>query len=284
MSRYLRAVGLFGIFSMIATLGWAGSHTWVVREIFSNPDGTIQYVELWTPGAGETAIGGKSVTSDNNTSPAFPANVPGPTTNRYLLLGTSHFANLPGAPALDITTPMQDNFFDIDGDEIQWHIYVPSILSFGPGELPTDGIRSLADDGSTTCGTPTNYAGDVFRPRDTSELRIGKLLPSLSRLKLEWESCLGNGDHHIVWGTSASLASYGLAGSRCDIGCSPYNWVQGVPNPAPGDWVWILLLANDDISTEGSWGLHSDGSERTNAAGHSGMCAITAKDASNTCQ
>lgn len=268
--------------------GWvpmiAGSHTWVVREIFSNPAGTIQFVELWTPGANETSIAGKAVTSDLNTSPGFPSNLPaGSTANRYLLLGTSGFANLPGAPALDMP-PMQNNFFSINGDEIQWHIYVPSILSFGPGELPLDGVQSLADSGVTTCGTPTNFSGDIFDVRDTSALRIGKLLPSQSRLTLSWDSCLGNSDHHVVWGTSGDLTGYELSGSRCDIGCSPYNWVSAVPSPASGDFVWILLVADNDVATEGSWGSDSNGIERSNAAGNSGMCSMTAKDVSNTCQ
>ena len=268
--------------------GWvpmiAGSHTWIVNEVFSNPDGTIQFVELWTPGANETSIANKSVTSDVNTSPVFPVNLPpGSTADTYLLLGTSHFANLPGAPALDMPA-MQDNFFSINGDELQWHIYIPSILSFGPGDLPLDGVQSLANSGVTTCGTPTNFAGDIFDVRDTSGLRIGKLLPSQSRLALSWESCLGNSDHHVVWGTAADVAGYELSGSQCDIGCSPYNWVSGVPAPASGDWVWMLLLADNDASIEGSWGTNSAGTERSNAAGHSGVCSITAKETSNTCQ
>ncbi len=285
MSHYvLWRAGLAALLACTVAPVWSGSHTWVVNEIFSNPDGTIQYVELWTPSPNEAAIGGKSVTSNANTSPGFPANLPpNSTQDQYLLLGTSDFANLPGAPALDMPA-LPDNFFSINADELQWHIYVPSILSFGPGELPTDGIQSLDKDGNTTCGTPTNFAGDIFSPRDTSGLRIGKLLPSQTRLSLSWESCLGNGDHHIVWGTAADLTNYALSGSRCDIGCSPYNWVSSVPSPSPGDWVWILLLANDDDVTEGSWGQDSAGTERTNAAGHSGMCSITAKDATNTCQ
>ncbi|MFP6607219.1 MAG: hypothetical protein VCC19_11635, partial [Myxococcota bacterium] len=37
----------------------AGIHTWDVNEVFSNADGTIQFVELWEAagGAGEVNVG-----------------------------------------------------------------------------------------------------------------------------------------------------------------------------------------------------------------------------------
>ncbi|MDX1390142.1 MAG: hypothetical protein R3344_13195, partial [Acidobacteriota bacterium] len=138
---------------------FAASHRWVVNEVFSNADGTVQFVELYCPigAANETALTGKAITSQiNGTIHTFAADLPAnSTSDKHLLLATQAFADLPGAPTPDHI--IAANSFSISADSLQWHIYVASILSFTAGELPTDGINSLDQAGGTAVNSPTNF-------------------------------------------------------------------------------------------------------------------------------
>jgi len=123
--------------------------------------------------------------------------------------------------------------------------------------------------------------------------RIGKVGPDL---QLTWDttSCTGAVDHHLLYGTyngfpAALGGTYALQGSVCDLGASsPYTWT-GSPDPAVLDPVrrlmFILVVADDDTATEGSWGHASQSFERNGAGmnGASNQCGILDKDLSNTC-
>ena len=79
----------------------AGSHTWDVWEVFSNADGTVQFIELHEANGGsqETGLGGHNiVASPTGTIYTILNNVSAPTTNKFYLLATAAFAALPGAP------------------------------------------------------------------------------------------------------------------------------------------------------------------------------------------
>jgi len=140
-----------------AQLANAGGHTWRIKEIFSNADGTIQYVELWETlgGTGEVATGGHAVTSTTK-SFIIPTNVAVPTSFKSLLIATPAFAALPGAPTPDYVLPAGSvPFFSTAGDTLN---YVPYDPSFVFGAVPTDGVHALARNGSVVCNSPENYA------------------------------------------------------------------------------------------------------------------------------
>jgi len=146
----------------MASSAWAGSHLWVINEVFSNDDGTIQFIEMRESGGSsiETALLGKWVRSDTTgLQYTFPANLVAPTTNKYLLLATAGFAALPGAPTPDYIMP--DGLFDIHTDTVRYWAYVGPEMGWTPGMVPTDGVMSLNRDGSTGINSPTNYAGDT---------------------------------------------------------------------------------------------------------------------------
>ena len=152
-----------------------GAHTWDINEIFSNADGTIQFIELkCTAAAAEINLNGLRVTSTaTGNFFAFPGNLIGPTTNRSLLLATAGFAALPGAPTPDHI--IVNNFFSTAGDTITYHIYdcatftllpppcpLGSTPSSTPGALSTDGCLSLSRVGTgliSSTNSPKNYAG-----------------------------------------------------------------------------------------------------------------------------
>jgi len=155
----LRIAGI--IFGVAATTALGGRHTWDVNEVFSNADGSIQFVELreanGTPG--ETGVGGQVVSSDvAGKMFTIPSNVVAPTTNKHLLLATASFAALPGAPTPDhIIPPGSLPFFSLSGDTVRYGAF--DALSFGA--VPTDGVMSMNDGGIVAANSPTNYAGDT---------------------------------------------------------------------------------------------------------------------------
>lgn len=158
----MRGAFACGFISMWAGAVLAGSHTWDVNEVFSNADGTIQFIELFeangTPG--EVGLPGHNLTSNANSfaipGPALTA----PTTNKSYLIATQAFADLPGAPTPDAIIPSgMVPFFSIDGDTVTYDPW--DNLVFGAGVLPTDGVTSLNFDLSTGVNSPKNYAGDT---------------------------------------------------------------------------------------------------------------------------
>jgi hypothetical protein len=135
------------------------SHLWIVNEIYSNLDGTIQFVELWECCGStiETQMSGKSLFVTSGPTFTFPNDLTGNTAHRFLLLGNAGYAALPGAPAPDFVLP--DRFFASQGDTIRWWIYPNATLAFTANQLPVDGIHSLNHDHTTGINSPTNYAG-----------------------------------------------------------------------------------------------------------------------------
>lgn len=158
------------VWVLAAPVAKAGSHLWKINELFSNADGSVQFIELkeCCGSAIETAIGGKIVISLGTSNVfTFPSNLVGPTTNRYLLLATASFASLPGAPAPDYLLPTAP-FFVINGDTIRWSpINNYDNFTWGAGALPTNGTSSIRITNYTThtfvteTNTPTNYAGQT---------------------------------------------------------------------------------------------------------------------------
>ncbi len=137
----------------------AGSHSWDIVEIFSNSDGTIQFVELQEQNglANEVGLNDKWVRANiAGNQFDFPGNLSGNTSNAHLLLATAGFAALPGAPTPDYEIP--PNFFDLNDDFLEYWTY--DDFDFPAGALPLNGKDSLSGDGTTGPNTPTNFAGE----------------------------------------------------------------------------------------------------------------------------
>jgi hypothetical protein len=155
-------VAIAGLIAATATPCRAGSHLWRFNEIFSNVDGTVQFIELKESGGspGEHWLDGKWVLAVGAANQfTFPADITGDTSNRHLLLATAAFAALPGAPAPDYI--IADGFLPTDGDTLEYWAYVEATWTYGPVELPIDGVLSLNANHTTGVNSPTNYAGDT---------------------------------------------------------------------------------------------------------------------------
>jgi hypothetical protein len=153
-------VGVLTILILFVASGaQAKSHLWRFTEAFSNANGNIQFIEMFVfdpAGTAETKFSGKSLTSDANTY-IFPNDLPDENTfERWVLIATQDFADLPGAPVPDFILPA--NFFDPAGDEIRYRTTI-DIFTIPSGQMPVDGIHSLLTDLSTPVNSPTNFAG-----------------------------------------------------------------------------------------------------------------------------
>ena len=164
-SKKILAIGLASF--CVSVPAWAGSHTWRFNEVFSNSSGTVQFIEFKCDAAGENFTGGLLVTTANGTF-TFPGNLAGSTANKKLLLATSDFAALPGAPTPDYIIPA--NFLPINGGTLR---YNPAgnydTWVYGAGVIPTDGVSSVqfttflpgngVDTFTTGTNSPANYVG-----------------------------------------------------------------------------------------------------------------------------
>jgi hypothetical protein len=145
------------IAGLAATTVAANSHLWRIHEIYSNDDGSIQFIEMQEiNGAdGEFNLVGRWFQT-NAFQYAFPNDLPGPTAYKKFLMATAGFAALPGAPTPDYVIP--DNFIDPAGDTLNFFVY--DSFSLAPGLLPTDGTLSLDRyDQVALENSPTNFAG-----------------------------------------------------------------------------------------------------------------------------
>ncbi len=140
----------------------AASHLWRFNEIYSNADGTIQFIEMkeCCGGVAEWGLGEKWVLAVNAGNQfIFPENLSGDTAFQHLLLATAGFAALPGVPKPDFI--IQDGFLPFDGDTLEYWLYPAATWSYAEGELPLDGILSLNVDHTTGVNSPTNFAGET---------------------------------------------------------------------------------------------------------------------------
>jgi hypothetical protein len=131
----------------------AGHHSWDFTEIFSNASGTVQFVEMFCPANGEGGLGPWTIAGGNSPF-TFVTNLPSTTANTWILIGTTAFSALSGAPAVDYVLP--NNFLPTGGGTLN---YAGGADVWTYGAMPTNGTLALLRNGSTATNTPTNFAG-----------------------------------------------------------------------------------------------------------------------------
>jgi len=133
---------------------------WKIKEVFSNADGSIQYIELFTTSISQQFISGHSLTatSDGSTN-IFPytSNSGSPTANQHLLIATPGFSAIAGVPPPDFTIPAM--FFDPTASTITIIHAGFDTFTFSGSDIPLDGFQSLNPNLSTSDGSPTNFSG-----------------------------------------------------------------------------------------------------------------------------
>ncbi len=263
----------------------ADFHKWEIAEVFTNADGTVQFIEFFTDDldpqhllASEETV---SIVTNGQTF-VFPTDLPGPQTgDRRMLIGTPAFAALPGAPTPDYTIPA--NFFSTSsGVLIQYIDEGEEIDSDSPDPLPTDGILSW-NRPFTLLSSPTNYAGSTgsvapLIPPPVQGLRVAKATPTATQVDIEWDvmTCTSV-DFHLIYGDLIDVALVQPDGSVCGLGQT--GQANGISLPS-GDR-WFLVIANDGVDVEGSWGDGASGPR--NGSVPSASCGVLARDNGGTC-
>lgn len=163
--RWLTIIAL----ALVATAARAEFHTFQIEELYSNADGSVQYIVLHESQGmnGENFLLGQVLTSTHagvTKTYVFPSNLPGgscdmsygcspsPTANRRVLIGTTGFA------ALNLVAPnytIPNGFLPIDGGTLNY-AFVDQ-LTFA--SLPTDGVSALSRAGTIIPNVATNFVG-----------------------------------------------------------------------------------------------------------------------------
>jgi hypothetical protein len=129
----------------------ASFHLWHTVQFFSNASGSVQFIEMHDDFTGENFVEAFPLSSNTHTF-SFPENLPGDTMDKSVTLGTASLKAYGFKPDYEIPP----NFFNPAGDSINW-AFDTNIFTFGPGQVPTDGVHSLAEDFSVQPAHPTNY-------------------------------------------------------------------------------------------------------------------------------
>jgi hypothetical protein len=170
-SRWLTIVAL----ALVATAARAEFHTWQIEQMYSNADGSVQFVVLHESQGmdGENFLQGQALTSTRmgvTKTFIFPANLPGggmicdgyygcsptpsPTANSRVLIGTAGFA------ALNLVAPnyvIPNGFLPTDGGTVVY-AGAPDQITFS--SLPTDGTNALFRSGMILPNVATNFVGN----------------------------------------------------------------------------------------------------------------------------
>jgi hypothetical protein len=147
---------------------FASFHLWEINEVYSNADGSVQFVELFTPADGQEFLGGRplTVTGVGTAAPfTFGADLSRSATgNHSLLIGTSNLETLYGLVPDYVLPPG----FLTDGTISS--LDFAGVDSVSLTDLPRDGTKSLnglLSDHSpdhfsfNENASPTNFAGDT---------------------------------------------------------------------------------------------------------------------------
>lgn len=141
---------------MLATgQAFGAFHLWTMAELYSNADGSVQFLELRAVTGGQQFLAEHSLSTSSGgvtRSFTFPSGLPGDTNNRSMLVGTEGFA------ALGVVTPdfiVPNGFFFKGGGRIS---FAENADVWDHGPIP-DGVLSLNRNGSSGTNSPLNFAG-----------------------------------------------------------------------------------------------------------------------------
>ncbi|MDQ6619393.1 MAG: hypothetical protein M3Z31_06810 [Pseudomonadota bacterium] len=144
---------------LVSSLACASFHLFQIEEMYSNADGTVQYVVLheFTGSNGENLLGGQRLSSTDHggitKSITFPANLPSSATaNRRVLIATAGFAAL-GVATPDYTIPAR--FLPVDGGTLNY----ANVDQVSFASLPTDGMNAAYRGNTVGGNVARNFAG-----------------------------------------------------------------------------------------------------------------------------
>ena len=163
--RFVMALAL----ATAAASARATYHTYQIEELYSNADGTVQYVVLHeTLGMnGQNLLGGHTLTATHGAATktyTFSMNLPGGACDYYscmsgITAGTRVLIATDGFAALGLVVPdyvVPNGFLPVDGGTVNY----AGVDQWTYAALPVDGGSALWRDGSTKQNVARNFAGD----------------------------------------------------------------------------------------------------------------------------
>jgi hypothetical protein len=170
VKKRIRQVCIFALCLGISAAANATFHLWHITQLYSNADGTVQFIELTALSGAQQFIAGHSITSSQGAttrSYTFPTNLPGDTattiggyydygtstTFKSFVIGTQGFAVL-GVVTPDYVVP--NGFLFTANGVVN---YAESADVFSYASMPTDGSQALNRNSTTGINSPQNFAG-----------------------------------------------------------------------------------------------------------------------------
>jgi hypothetical protein len=155
----MKAIGrvFVALLGLMAGTAGAAFHLWKMTEIYSNADGSVQFVELATDYNGENLLIDHTLTSTyggSTRSFTFTTNLAFETGGKSMLVATEGFAAL-GLINPDYVVP--NRFFSASGGSVNF----ADVDVWAYPALPSTGARSLDRDGVIRTNSPTNFAGQT---------------------------------------------------------------------------------------------------------------------------
>jgi hypothetical protein len=228
-------------------------HLWEIGEVYTNHNGSVQFIELFTSSSSQNQVDGEQIraTSDGMTKTfTFGGNIVGSTQNKTLLIATPGFSALPGgvAPNYGLPDPsMFGPFFDPDAATITINFVGADSVSFAGSALPKNGLDSLyfTATGVTSTGvnTPQNFAGADgsvnLPPPPTGDYNGDGIVDAADYTV--WRKTDGSQGGYDTWRTNF--------GETVDSG-SGTNVNATVPEPAT---LVMLIVTAAGVSTRRRW-------------------------------
>ena len=132
-----------------------GTEQWQIREVFSNSDGRVQFIELYSPAFNQNAL--STLTIRVNEQVIQPTiDTIGDTRNKHFLLATASFESETNGIVPDFILP--ERTIPTSG-VITIQIGTRTTRTFT--NLPLDGIFSVNAASEQFLNSPTNFAGEV---------------------------------------------------------------------------------------------------------------------------
>jgi hypothetical protein len=173
LARYLRFLGLIAALVAISASSQATFHLWRITQLYSNADGTVQFIELTALASGQQYLTGHTIKSSQGAtthSYTFTMGLPGDSADmsdggygygmmvtgfKSIVIGTQGFA------AMGVVTPdyiVPNGFLFTTNGTVNWG---EGSDVFSYAALPTDGRLALMRAGNTDVNSPKNFNGEM---------------------------------------------------------------------------------------------------------------------------
>ena len=147
---------LIAVLCLFASTAHASFHLWRMTEIYSNADGSVQFLELGVDSDGEQFLTNHSLASTAGGVThvfVFQTDLPAGTGGKRMLIAT------PGFAALNLVEPdylVPNGFFSASGGSVNFADVDTWVYPAMPG-----GAQSLSRNGPNATNSPQNFAGQT---------------------------------------------------------------------------------------------------------------------------